>query len=62
MNTVILPILYIITGFGYIIGAFVKAIISLERPINIFALWFKMRLLWKLQRLHRKIKERNARK
>ena len=59
LDKLIYPVLLIITGFAYIIAAFVKIILSLHKPIHTFKWWVKIKLLWKLNNIHNKIKLKN---
>jgi len=58
-DKLIYPVLIMLTGFAYIITAFVKIILSLHKPINKFKWWVKIKLLWKLNNIHNKIKLKN---
>jgi hypothetical protein len=58
LDKLIYPVLLIITGCGYVIAFLVKAMLSLHKPMEIFSLWFRMRILWKLNSIHIKIKNR----
>jgi len=64
MDKVIFPIQIVITGMACLVVIFVKGLLLLHKPASMFKLWFQMRIVWKLNTIHQKLKERkqNAKK
>lgn len=59
LNKLILPIQIFITGIAYILTIFLKSMLWLHKPAKMFSMWFTIRILWKLNAIHVKLKERN---
>lgn len=58
MDKVILPIQIVVTGFACLIAIFVKSLLLLHKPAKMFSLWFQMRIIWKLNTIHQRIKDK----
>ena len=58
-DKLLLPLQIFITGIAYIISIFVKSLLWLHKPAKMFSIWFQIRVLWKLNAIHVKLKERN---
>jgi hypothetical protein len=58
MDKVIFPIQIIITGMACLVAIFVKGLLLLHKPVSMLKLWFQMRIVWKLNRIHQKLNKR----
>ncbi len=56
-DKLILPLQILITGFAYIISVFVKSLLWLHKPTKMISIWFKIKILWKLNAIHVKLKK-----
>ena len=59
LDKLILPIQIIITGIAYILTILVKSMLWLHKPAKMFSMWFQIRVLWKLNAIHQRIKDKN---
>lgn len=57
LDKLILPVQIIVTGIAYIISIFIKSLLWLHKPSKMFGMWFKIRILWKLNAIHIKLKK-----
>jgi hypothetical protein len=58
LDKLILPLQIFVTGIAYIISILIKSMLWLHKPSKMFGMWFKIRVLWKLNAIHVKLKER----
>jgi hypothetical protein len=57
LNKLILPLQILITGIAFILSILVKSMLWIHKPAKMFGMWFKIRVLWKLNTIHVKLKK-----
>ena len=57
MDKVILPIQIFVTGIAFILSIIIKSMLWIHKPAKMFSMWFRIRVLWKLNAIHVKLKK-----
>ena len=58
-DKLLLPILYFITFIAWLLSFIIRSLLWFDKPIKRFGYWWTIKVWWKLNQIHLKIKKHN---